>query len=53
MNASTVTSHQVSSKESTPSTLTKKIETAITIKKKMFNPTDHLPNFVCGSSFIL
>ncbi len=48
----TVTFHQVSSKESIPSTLTKTIEITITIKKKVFSPTDHFPSFVLGLKFI-
>ena len=48
----TVTSHQRSSKFSTLKIFTSMIEAIIAIRKKMFSPTDHLPNFVCGLSFI-
>lgn len=48
----TVTSHQRPSNESTPSPLTRIIEKTIADRKKAFNPTDHFPDFVRGSSFI-
>lgn len=44
----TATSHQWSSKESIFSNSTDTIEAVIVIKKKAFNPTDHLPNLVFG-----
>jgi len=48
----TVTSHQRSSKFSTLNIFTRMIEAIIAIRKKMCSPTDHLPNLVCGFSFI-
>ena len=48
----TVTSHQRSSNESFFSTLTNTIEAAVISKKKVFSPTDHLPNRVFGTKEI-
>jgi len=49
----TVTSHQWSSKLSILSTKTEITETLIIIRNRMFNPADHLPNFVLGLIIIL
>ncbi len=47
----TVTSHQWSSKLSILNIKTSTQEMAIAIKKKVFNPTDHLPNLVFGTDY--
>ena len=44
----TVISHQRSSKESILSIKTSTKEIAIVARNRAFNPTDHLPNVVCG-----
>ncbi len=44
----TVTSHQLSSKESIFNIKTNTKEVVITARKNMFKHTDHLPNFVFG-----
>jgi len=46
----TVTSHQRSSKFSILSIKTSTQEVATAIKKKAFNPTDHLPSVVFGTN---